>query len=66
MGCPDLGDGSAKLLACAVSSPLRLERLGSSLTDLDEELCPARTRRSSTSMKMNIMAALRRRSVCRR
>jgi hypothetical protein len=66
MGCPDFGDGSAELLACAVSSPLRLERLESSLTDLDEELYPARTRRSSTSMKMNIMAALRRPSVCRR
>jgi hypothetical protein len=66
MGCSDIGDGSAELFACPVSSLLRLERLGSSLTDLDEELCPAPAKRFSMSMKMFIMGAPRLHSVYRK
>jgi hypothetical protein len=66
MGCFNFGDGSAELAPCPVSSLLHLERLGSSLTDLDEELCPAPARRFSMSTKMNTTAVLRLRSVYRK
>jgi hypothetical protein len=66
MGCSDIRNESAEFFTCPVSSILRLERLGSSLTDLDEELCPAPARRSSMSMKMSTMAAPRLLSVCRK
>ncbi len=59
MGCLDFGDGSAELAPCPVSSLLHLERLGSSLTDLDEELCLAPARRFSMSTKMNTTVVLR-------
>jgi hypothetical protein len=66
MGCSNFGHGSAELAACPVSSLYCFGRLGSSLTDLDEELCPAPARRFSMSMRMNIMAVPKLPSVCRR
>lgn len=66
VGCLDFGDGFAELASCPVSSLLHLERLGSSLTDLDEELCPVPARRFSMSTRMYTTGVLRLRSVYRK
>jgi hypothetical protein len=66
VGCFDFGDGFAELASCPVSSLIHLERLGSSLTDLDEELCPAPARRFSMWTKMTTTAVLRLLSVYRK